>query len=52
MKAVGIDLGTTNSIIAVVENGIPRAIDMDTGTPIFPSVVRYTESGDVIVTRS
>ena len=49
MKAVGIDLGTTNSIIAVVENGIPRAIDMDTGTPILPSVVRYTESGDVIV---
>ncbi|MGB0647485.1 MAG: Fe-S protein assembly chaperone HscA [Bradymonadia bacterium] len=49
MKAVGIDLGTTNSILAVVENGIPRAIDMGTGTPILPSVVRYTDSGEVIV---
>jgi molecular chaperone HscA len=49
MKAVGIDLGTTNSILAVIENGVARAVEMEPGTSILPSVVRYLESGEVVV---
>ena len=45
MKAVGIDLGTTNSIIAVVENGTARALNTEYGTPLLPSVVRYGKDG-------
>ena len=49
MKAVGIDLGTTNSILAVIENGTARAIETDVGSSILPSVVRYLDNGDVVV---
>ncbi len=49
MKAVGIDLGTTNSIVAVIENGTARAVQTASGSPVLPSVVRYLENGDTVV---
>ena len=51
MKAVGIDLGTTNSIVAVVENGQARAITFDDGVTLLPSVVRYQADQSPIVGR-
>ena len=48
-KIVGIDLGTTNSVVAVVEAGIPGVLaDMD-GNRLMPSVVYYPENGKLIV---
>jgi molecular chaperone HscA len=49
MKAVGIDLGTTNSIVAVIENGTARAVQTASGSPVLPSVVRYLENGETVV---
>ena len=50
-KIFGIDLGTTNSSIAVLESGKPRVIPID-GSPIVPSVVsRDPETGEIIVGR-
>jgi molecular chaperone HscA len=49
MKAVGIDLGTTNSLVAIVEGGKPRVIHGSNGRPTVPSVVRYEENGQVTV---
>jgi molecular chaperone DnaK len=48
-KAVGIDLGTTNSLLAVYEAGGPRLLDNAEGSPITPSVVAFTPNGDRIV---
>jgi molecular chaperone HscA len=48
-RAVGIDLGTTNSLVAMVQNGKPAALVDDRGEPIVPSVVHYAADGDVIV---
>ena len=47
--AVGIDLGTTNSAIAVVEGGQPVVIASAEGSRTTPSVVAFTESGDRLV---
>jgi molecular chaperone DnaK (HSP70) len=52
MKAVGIDLGTTNSLVAVVENGRPRVIETSEGHATVPSAVRYEPSGDLSIGRS
>jgi molecular chaperone HscA len=41
MKAIGIDLGTTNSLVAVVEEGRARALTDDEGRALLPSVVSY-----------
>jgi molecular chaperone DnaK len=48
-KAVGIDLGTTNSVIAVVEGGQPRVIPNAEGARTTPSVVAFTEQGERLV---
>ena len=43
--AVGIDLGTTNSLVATVRNGIPVVLPDEDGHPLLPSIVRYGETG-------
>jgi molecular chaperone HscA len=43
--AVGIDLGTTNSLVATVRHGIPVVLPDADGRPLLPSIVRYAESG-------
>jgi molecular chaperone DnaK len=48
-KAVGIDLGTTNSVIAVVEGGEPTVIPNAEGSRTTPSVVAFTEQGERLV---
>jgi len=47
---VGIDLGTTNSLIAFVEGDAPRVIaDPQTGNPLLPSIVAYFADGQIVV---
>lgn len=48
-KAVGIDLGTTNSVIAAVEGGQPTVIPNAEGSRTTPSVVAFTDSGERLV---
>ncbi len=48
-KAVGIDLGTTNSVIATMEGGRPEVIPNAEGSRTTPSVVAFTEQGDRLV---
>jgi molecular chaperone DnaK len=48
-KAVGIDLGTTNSVIATVEGGQPQVIPNAEGQRTTPSVVAFTDQGDRLV---
>ena len=48
-KAVGIDLGTTNSVVAVLEGGEPTVIANAEGTRTTPSVVGFSKSGEVLV---
>ena len=43
--AVGIDLGTTNSLVATVRNGIPVVLPDEEGRPLLPSIVRYAPDG-------
>lgn len=47
--AVGIDLGTTNSLVATVRSGMSTVLQDDFGHALLPSVVRYTPNEDVIV---
>ncbi|MEK7885095.1 Fe-S protein assembly chaperone HscA [Methyloversatilis sp. NSM2] len=46
--AVGIDLGTTNSLVATVASGLSRVLPDDDGRMLLPSVVRYVEDGIVV----
>src|SRR5215212_5895692 len=48
-KAVGIDLGTTNSVIAVLEGGDPAVIPNAEGSRTTPSVVAFTDQGERLV---
>ena len=48
-RAVGIDLGTTNSVIAVLEGGEPTVIPNAEGSRTTPSVVAFTKTGEVLV---
>src|ERR1044072_578507 len=48
-KAVGIDLGTTNSVIATVEGGQPTVIANAEGSRTTPSVVAFTDQGERLV---
>ena len=48
-KIIGIDLGTTNSVVAVMEGGEPRVIVNADGHRVTPSVVGFTESGERLV---
>ncbi|MGC6418074.1 MAG: Fe-S protein assembly chaperone HscA [Bradymonadia bacterium] len=52
MKAVGIDLGTTNSLVACVENGRSRVLPVDGDHTTLPSAVRYRSEGQVVVGRA
>src|SRR5215510_5187824 len=47
--AVGIDLGTTNSVVAIAREGKPAALHDETGRAMVPSVVAYPASGGVLV---
>jgi molecular chaperone DnaK len=48
-RAVGIDLGTTNSVVAVLEAGEPVVIPNAEGTRTTPSVVGYSKNGEILV---
>ncbi len=43
--AIGVDLGTTNSLVATVRHGIPEVLDDEEGHALLPSVVRYLPNG-------
>ena len=48
-KVIGIDLGTTNSVVAVMEGGKPDVITNSDGQRTTPSIVAYTKKGDLLV---
>jgi molecular chaperone DnaK len=48
-KIIGIDLGTTNSCVAVMEGGKPKVIENSEGTRTTPSIVAYTDDGEILV---
>jgi molecular chaperone DnaK len=51
-KIIGIDLGTTNSCVAIMEGGKPKVIENSEGARTTPSVVAYAEDGEVLVGAS
>src|SRR5262245_52666281 len=51
-KIVGIDLGTTNSLVAIVEAGTPQVIPGTDGSKLVPSVIYFDEAGKVLVGNS
>lgn len=48
-KIIGIDLGTTNSCVAVVEGGNPKVIENAEGARTTPSIIAYMEDGEILV---
>ena len=50
-KILGIDLGTTNSCMAVMEGGDPVVLENSEGARTTPSVVAFTKSGERLVAR-
>lgn len=51
-KIIGIDLGTTNSCVAVMENSKPKVIENAEGTRTTPSIVAYAEDSEILVGAS
>ena len=51
-KVIGIDLGTTNSCVSVMENGTPVIIPSSSGSHTTPSVVAFTKNGERLVGES
>src|SRR5690349_21955946 len=51
-KVIGIDLGTTNSCVAIMEGGKPRVIENSEGDRTTPSIVAYTKDGEILVGQS
>ncbi len=51
-KIIGIDLGTTNSCVAIMEGGQPKVIENAEGARTTPSIIAYTEDGEVLVGAS
>ena len=48
-KIIGIDLGTTNSCVAIMESGQPKVIENSEGARTTPSIVAYQEDGEILV---
>src|SRR5437763_3646523 len=48
-KIIGIDLGTTNSCVAIMEGGTPKVIENSEGARTTPSVVAYMDDGEILV---
>lgn len=51
-KIIGIDLGTTNSCVSVLENGVAKVIENSEGARTTPSVIAYTKDGEILVGQS
>ena len=51
-KIIGIDLGTTNSCVSVMEGGSPKVIENSEGDRTTPSIVGYIEDGEILVGQS
>src|SRR5438093_85200 len=48
-KIIGIDLGTTNSVVAIMEGGSPKVLTNAQGSRLTPSVVAFTDKGERLV---
>ena len=47
-KIIGIDLGTTNSCVSIIENGVSKVLENQEGTRTTPSIVAYTKDGELV----
>lgn len=48
-KIIGIDLGTTNSCVAIIEGSQPRVVENSEGNRTTPSVIAYLDDGEILV---